>query len=929
MTKRKGPLKTSASNNPKRRKAWRDKPKSKFAPDLPKFLDAESNVTAARFGARRLPEMRKMWHIAVQESSQGTVHVNGKQNPNVNDHDDEAYYRSGGCKVSNRHLRRRTGSHNRRRRHRFPNGFVNTENASDSVSGDVLFEKQDGPTKTSGDPMIDGNAKFDADSCAETKTEAHVRTKKSADTSGSRRARRKHRLLRVKHSQWKHETNLPLGQPQGDNDQNDHNDDGIESISSHKSIMKSQSHWLETHLWHTKRFYMSPPLSIYNQWCLPLGHTNRGSRAALRLAKSGSTVQDATWAIAGSCITLKIKDGGYGGDGDNDEDLGGDGDENLVHIVERLCGGNRMHSAPFLTNEEVLKGRTVGYGLMYDLERNFPLGAVGPASFLFGVNANVDEQHEKANKGVRFVRICVDGSILTKVQDIIQTVVNDFNQDSELQCIMSREPTALIRVRGDNATNVISKSLPLMNLGPYRHEHQQATEMDWNKLSAENSDLHTSLPHGTILKVKFDAEQKNTLQTDDMGDQGTHDLQIGKEQLIKIHKQNSTLNSTPLRGNDIFLISQAPNNTTSGGTKQNPNSAINGWDIYCPADLVSPIFHALNYDGGACAIGYIEDCSNRMEAEPPLPMFPRDFPDTMVGKKYWSGGHHEWNVLRYCIEEGLAGGRIKTGLKRLVHKCNEIRDNVKDSKITTIPKELNVNKISWELLESYPTSIDTSSPSGKDIEHSNNGSSGVDVDLVVVRGNFMAPFMQALKGFGEHYMSTIVITRKTTDETSKVKSCRPRRKIQGKSAAITLPPVNSDLLTDHHQFCASLSNSLSLPALLRCHLVVEGKGVLRSGMQISSRFESKKCNKGDDNSNGNMHIIGYVNAGGFSQSRGKFHGVGILSSKKFLSFLSEDDHLGFMAVEREAQKTIALRVAIHHDNSQSESPLIASLTLLE
>ena len=104
----------------------------------------------------------------------------------------------------------------------------------------------------------------------------------------SRKARWKPALMKQEHDYWKHSTNSGL------------------SLENNENIThKHTSNWLETHLWHAKRFIMSPSLSIFNNWCIPLTHANRGSRAALRLAKTKATVQDATWTMGGRVLVLE------------------------------------------------------------------------------------------------------------------------------------------------------------------------------------------------------------------------------------------------------------------------------------------------------------------------------------------------------------------------------------------------------------------------------------------------------------------------------------------------------------------------------------------------------------------------------------------------------------------------------------------------
>lgn len=49
--------------------------------------------------------------------------------------------------------------------------------------------------------------------------------------------------------------------------------------------------WVATHIWHAKRFHME---TLWG-WKIPVAHTNRGARAALRLSQTHCLIQDVTW----------------------------------------------------------------------------------------------------------------------------------------------------------------------------------------------------------------------------------------------------------------------------------------------------------------------------------------------------------------------------------------------------------------------------------------------------------------------------------------------------------------------------------------------------------------------------------------------------------------------------------------------------------
>jgi len=113
------------------------------------------------------------------------------------------------------------------------------------------------------------------------------------------------------------------------------------------------------------------------------------------------------------------------------------------------------------------------------------------------------------------------------------------------------------------------------------------------------------------------------------------------------------------------------------------NLASSGWDIICHPSISAPLFQSFVVDGGACSVGVVEDARAKLEAYPPLPVFPRDYPDTEDGRRYWDGNmtmaevkseegcdeqaiavSKSWTVIRACIDGSW--GRINTSLKRTI-----------------------------------------------------------------------------------------------------------------------------------------------------------------------------------------------------------------------------------------------------------------------
>lgn len=718
-------MKRKRNETPKDPKRKHPKPVYKPKP-VPEFLNTDSSITASKFAVCRLPEMKSLWRTF---SSNAPEH-----------NDDLAHYHSRGCTTSSRHLRRRTGSHFRRKRHRFP--------------------KSDG----------------------------------GESEHKSRKTKRKPALLKEKNTQWQKVSSLLN-----------------KNTVTVGSETKSEKKWLATHLWHTKRFHLSPPMKCFDNWCIPLCHINRGSRAALRLAKTKSTVQDATYTINGKSLILECRDR-----------------EELHNVIEALCGGRRAVSAPFLLDETVTLGFKIGYGLVYDVNHRYPSGLVGPSSFLFG----------KTQDDKYFVRIVPEASIFESVKELLLHQMDSKNLDND-SWNLDMEPIALLKIRGQEATNAITSSLTLVT---ETSEKDHNDSMLWQRISKFNA-IHSFLPHGCTISTKLVTINRSHCNSksfcDDNNDENEETKNDPMEEMegavddmiTEISNMNDFKNlPRTFRDNNVVIIAQAPNEDSS-------DVVVNGWDILCHPQRANEIFSALNTVGGACAIGYVEAASISLQAKTPTLLWPQDYPDCDIGKEYYSCRSDEWQVFRYCSEEGTSGGRINTGLKRLLARCSDVS--------VDLGTKVDIKSIDWSQF------------------HDNE-----DSEPVLVRGSFIAPFEQILCGFDPDFSERL----ESFSENNQVQR-RPRRKVQNKFGRFRIPKISQDHLKVQRENCSNLLSSLSFSALLRCYLVVEGTGTIPSGSKIL--FKSKA---GDIK-------LGYVTMSSFSRRFGYNHGVGFISAKGFLRCL--------------------------------------------
>ncbi|KAL7454833.1 hypothetical protein ACHAWC_006430 [Mediolabrus comicus] len=454
-----------------------------------------------------------------------------------------------------------------------------------------------------------------------------------------------------------------------------------------------------------------------------------------------------------------------------------------------------------LSDETVTSGQRATEGVIHQID-SFPGGIVGPGTFIF---KHITNENDSSNNAVH-LSVFVHPAIKLQVTTIFSTLVDSQEKDSDINVtVSSTESYSLLRVRGTSSTITLANVLPL----------------NWADIS--NDANGNAIEHGTLLKTNVQCES-STAYT---------------QLIIKCHKPNQQYQHLP------------------------QNVACSGWDIFCHPSVGDKLFQTFVCKGG-CAIGLVEDARAQLEAYPPLPIFPRDFPDSRNGRLYWEGDPatndetqpNSWALIRSCIEGSW--GRNNRVLSRHRREC---RDGKSPKDEVPQPSKLIMGNISgrrslrinWSRLVS-PTN---------------------DEPVIIVRGSFGIPFLQLLHGCGRlHKKQT------DSDSTRQTKQRRPRRPVRPSNVAINAPSLSKEEKIAHSKTCQQLSESLSLPALLRCELFFDGKGSPSVGDIIFSLSEKP----------GEELTLGLVVAGGFSPSRGKAYAVAFVGAAKFIGALDGTQH---------------------------------------
>jgi hypothetical protein len=832
------PSPDSTSDANKNWKQWKRQQSHDY--NTHQFLDASATVNAGLFGARRLPEIKILWRRLVQEDLNAVNGGNGR--PNYSDDDNRTREggirragESGGGKISSRHLRRRTNSHRPRRRHRFPHGKTGSDGYDDAcLKEDAVSDN--GVTDTG------------RDICAKNISGGPNQT----NHVPCRRARRKPALMRASHSGWwQPRMNAQSALPSNDH-QYPHN-------------------WIPTHLWHAKRFHISPKLF---SWSIPLINCNRGSRASLRLASSITspkcTIQDGTWEIHGCAIKLEARKV------DTPAESTQAPSQSLISILQRLCDPE----APFLSDEAILAGKRAGEGIVHEIDSS-PLQPIGPATFLFGrLNDNCNDYDDA------HVCMLINPAVHQRVVFLISEIIRNCESTS-VEVTLSTMPLALLRIRGRAAMSTLREVLG------------QA-----DNIGLLDDDAH----HGTMIDIGVLPPRVEARKSDSNNQSWIK---------LKCHQPNQAYQHLP------------------------HNLASSGWDVLCSPSNCLSLFQSLVIDGGACPIGVVEEARAQLEAYPPVPIFPRDYPDTEEGKRYWDGGTRaasmkneggdekqliagcmDWAVIRVCVEGSW--GRINTPLKRTIRHWEQ--QNKKEKRST---KKESVSITRHE--SAVPQLVTKKSLLGRDTVSIHWESLTPPDNPIVVRGSFGIPFLQLLHSCGRLHSQP---GPKATENRC---HRRPRRKVLPPHWVVHASPLSKKESDFHSQLCQQLRASLSLPALVRCELLAS-KGALKIGdliYPLTSECDDdgsvgSSLNDGAGHADIQSHPspLGVVTAGGFSPSRGKCHGIGFVGAAKLIDALDVTHGMGISIPQSNGLKKMVLKVMIVSDTSSASCSRSALLSIL-
>ena len=777
----------------------------------------------------------------LRQLQSATTSLNQQQHPASAAALDISGFLSGGGQPSSRHLRRRATSFRRRQRYR---SMVGRSGSSVVVD----------PKKKTNDNNNDND---DEDP-----------NKEQQQTKSRRQQRRHTSTLVAQHSTW-----------------------CTVSFSNHHNTTTPTPavHWIPTHIWHAKRFFVE---RLWH-WQIPLLHTHRGIRATRRLVQQSSAqqqfgktlVQDVTWrtqAVAWRVCRYR--------DNNNKNDHVTQVDTALARILAHWKD-IALSSSVSVSSNHTRYGTT----MLHETDQ-YPLGgAIGPVQYLVLVAAPTNEppfffvspsssKEEKEmegdtkepgnnndnddNKGTTptltyyyylWTHPAIRKDLVRLVHQHVFQKRKDDNHNHNNSTTTNNVPVqpihgalSCLQVRGAHAMACLQKSLPVVVA-----------------LSDDDDQTTTSTTTGTTRRETTTPSLFSVTMPDH-----------GKVTIIRNYPRDVESTSCRSRSN---------------------NYGVCGYDLFGAAAAIQDAFLRLVLRGGACPVGYMEEGALQLEAQPPVPVFPRDYPDTRAGRLYWQLSTTTTTTTCTRTTAGTATSTCQDANTNHNHDRNDDDDDDDTEAINE-----------WTVLRQWDYgSTGRIQPSRAPLTRVTwwgEDSGGV----VLIRSPFLQPLVDAWRGLGvelppltatSNQDDTVTATATAATTTTPSSMKKRRRKTVTPTQLRFIPSPSAANRAAHASYCTGLAQSLTASAAVLCQLEIHGVGTVQAGMPIFPLVDSPGSNSSADNESDDASApatgtpLGYTTAGSFSPWRGSSHGTAVVAAKALLEALASA-HLDGAAVTR-------------------------------
>eukprot|EP00537_Pseudo-nitzschia_pungens_P016211 CAMPEP_0172410894 /NCGR_PEP_ID=MMETSP1061-20121228/77120_1 /TAXON_ID=37318 /ORGANISM="Pseudo-nitzschia pungens, Strain cf. pungens" /LENGTH=681 /DNA_ID=CAMNT_0013147097 /DNA_START=44 /DNA_END=2086 /DNA_ORIENTATION=- len=652
--------------------------------DGPSFLDATSSVAVSTFGARRLPELKALYYSCrtAPGSTASTTH-------DALIHERPTLASGGGKASSRHLRRRTTAIHSKKHRHRFPRGASASGADESSGAANANANENHEPPDYKGATRRSRRKKRSLLTRDRqqwlTLTPAINPTNEDNDPSSCQQnPKPKWLVTHLWHAKRFHTLSTAHAHSQNDgnisNNKKNKNKNKNKNESKNKNKIKNNNDQSGRIADGTTKTNWNP--DPFGGWTgIPLVHTNRGPRAVLRLSQESSNptvlIRDTTWEGLPAMLLRAELRGAEPARHPQRLSLLLSLSELLMPRLGTICPElaallqqdqhhhhHRRHRLrAFLEGALSVEGTLHEWGAV-------PSGAIGPTCWRVvpvrddSSQARTDNENNGGGSPspVLGIEVRCHPSICVALERIVGDLLEANQREQKVDTAAARASIWLSRSDSNSETtrdpktslmampkicfrlygmesmailNRVAKWIPNAPLNStldasaiLRSQRQHADGDDPTSSSSSSSSLQTSIIEGTILHI-------------DRTEIATH--------------SGSNGTSTAITSRDLILIYRAPRPLDCAA-----NRAVAGWEVRChdPA-FASALWLALvTYDDakdyvnshdcdrdrdldpcvpsksgnptrvrtrGCCAIGLVEEAHLRLECEPPIPVFPRDY----------------------------------------------------------------------------------------------------------------------------------------------------------------------------------------------------------------------------------------------------------------------------------------------------------------
>lgn len=396
---------------------------------------------------------------------------------------------------------------------------------------------------------------------------------------------------------------------------------------------KRKTKWLETHIWHAKRFHM---VDQYG-WKLPNRSCHRGFRASYRDAVKHCVIEDLSYY---SCLELNGPE------------------ENLIRILNQMCPPNVGLS---FKSVMFIEGQAEGSTILYEPGK-YPYGCLGKVSFMWKPRESSDRRclwifvHPSLTSELSsFIIKLFALKMMTDSQDVEQEIYENCELNVKFQAL--KENLSRFRLIGPKSTSILSETfVQLKNFSSSKFTNCNGQSTIWDSWTSIYSKLEPGrVKRGKIIslivedpRLKLDYKKKipphpdsiincllpndsvnlaespiwSSSVCDEVRNCKTKDSELNKmrSEYSLIQKQ---LDSSIIEPNAIpILLCHQPGGERGFGS---------GWDVILPTGWGMPFWLAFQYRTSH-AIGL--QAHDMILFESGYMQFPVFYPDTASGKEY-------------------------------------------------------------------------------------------------------------------------------------------------------------------------------------------------------------------------------------------------------------------------------------------------------